>query len=256
MLQIIKHHAISTLLIILFLVMMAFFTTAFPLKPEHAFVSSIFVVLFAIPSYYGLFKTLGRTTALIIIISMSIFALVLENFAIVTGFPYGHFQYGSLIGARIGEVPWTVGFAWTPILFGAYALSNTLFPKAGYLAKSLITATLMTLFDLVLDPGSVALGFWHWQNPVGFYGVPWSNFAGWMLSSLIAVSILEGILMLLKIKKSISSWVFSSYLLMIFYWTVICFFKQLWGPFIIGCLFITTILIILKRQNNLYKIAN
>lgn len=217
------------LLIVLGLIILAFFTTAFPLEAKYQHVSALFVIFFALPCYYGMVKSFGRKSAMLLICCMSIFAVILENFAIQTGFPYGRFAYGSLLGVTIGKVPWTVGFAWTPILFGAYAISEKIMPRVSTWKKNILTALLMTSVDLVIDPGSVRLGFWSWEKTVGFYNVPWSNFIGWFLTSLIGVLLLRFLIKQRELQSTeLSPWMFSSYFLIVMYWTAICFFLQLW----------------------------
>jgi len=243
-LQLIKKQWIYGATVIVILTVLAFFTTAFPLNSKYSGVSSIFVLLFALPSYYGLVKTYAYKQALLCIVVMSTFALVLENLAVVTGFPYGKFEYGALIGKTLGFVPWTVGFGWTPILFGAYSLTQRLFPQRSILLKVLSSAVLMMLFDITLDPGSVALGFWTWQHPGNFYQVPWSNFIGWLVSSFFGTFLFSKLLKAsLKNNTDTSPWMYSSYLLMLIYWTAIAGFKGLWGACLIGGVLLISLLI-------------
>ena len=42
-----------------------------------------------------------------------------------------------------------------------------------------------------LDPGAVALRFWVYPDGGVFYGVPLSNYAGWVLSATVAVVVLD-----------------------------------------------------------------
>ena len=44
--------------------------------------------------------------------------------------------------------------------------------------------------DGVLDPGAVALGLWVWPEGGAYYGVPLTNYAGWLLSSALAAALL------------------------------------------------------------------
>jgi putative membrane protein len=44
--------------------------------------------------------------------------------------------------------------------------------------------------DIVLDPGAVSLGFWDFGGGA-FYDVPLSNYAGWVLSAIVAVVTLD-----------------------------------------------------------------
>jgi putative membrane protein len=223
-------------LMVTLLIVMAFFASAFPLEPKYAVVSSLSVIVFALPCYYGLIQTLGRKSALSLILIMNIFALILENFAIITGFPYGNFSYGVLIGQLVGYVPWTVGLAWTPILFGAISLSQRWSKKRSLWGTVGMAAILMTTLDFVLDPGSVALNFWTWENKVGFYGVPWSNFFGWMITSALTIFFVQKFLALRKVTDiKFSLWAHQSYFMILIFWTAICFFEQLWLPGFIGC---------------------
>ena len=44
----------------------------------------------------------------------------------------------------------------------------------------------MTSIDLLIDPlAANALGYWKWESGGPFYGIPWSNFLGWFVVSLI-----------------------------------------------------------------------
>ena len=44
--------------------------------------------------------------------------------------------------------------------------------------------------DAVIDPGAAALGFWVWPGGGAYYGVPLSNYAGWLLSGILATALL------------------------------------------------------------------
>jgi len=60
--------------------------------------------------------------------------------------------------------------------------------RAGILHQSafvLISAAALTSWDLFLDPQMVARGFWVWENPSGYFGIPLVNYAGWLLVASI-----------------------------------------------------------------------
>lgn len=230
-----KDFGIHHVFIIIFLCIAAYYSTDFPLQTLYAAISSIAILLFALPSYLGLWKTYGFRISAILIVSMSVFAIVLENIAVYTGIPYGKFSYGNMMGYTIGFVPWTVGFAWTPILFGAFTISYYLYQKAHIVMRIITTAIIMTLFDIVLDPGSVSLGYWNWNNSQGFYGVPWSNYIGWLITSSIAALFLIGILKYFNVYNRIpTKRTMSSYMLMTIYWIAVAFFQELHGVYILG----------------------
>jgi putative membrane protein len=113
---------------------------------------------------------------------------------VVTGFPYGEFSYAAKLGPRIGGlVPWTLPVSWVPLVLGAVAATERVDrpnSQLHWLSWGAAAALLLVAFDGVLDPGAAHLGFWVWPTGGAYYGVPLSNYAGWMLSSLAASALL------------------------------------------------------------------
>jgi putative membrane protein len=54
----------------------------------------------------------------------------------------------------------------------------------------LSAAVLLSLVDGVLDPGAAALGLWVWPEGGIYYGVPITNYFGWLFSSSLAATLL------------------------------------------------------------------
>jgi len=209
-------------------------------RPEFAPLSSLFVVLFAIPSYRALWRWIGSRNALKVLWGLGIFAFALETFAVICGWPYGRFSYGDRIGARLGWVPWTVPFAWTPLVLGAWALQSRFnsgnFKHLKYF-KVLQSTLWLTAFDLVLDPGAVHQGFWRYQAGGAYYGVPLSNYGGWLLSGALGTAMLAHIL---KARETDSSramaplGMMTSVAWILSFWTSVCLFSNQWLPAMAG----------------------
>jgi len=209
----------------------AFFTATQPLRPEMAIVSSVFVVLFAVPSYFAVLKQHAWKRGVAILTAIGVFALALETSAIHTGFPYGDFIYNDLLGGKVlGLTPWTVAFAWPPILLLAYYLARTVAKIKNTFALMGMTAFLTMCIDIVLDPAAVALGFWNWREPGFFYEVPLVNFAGWLLSGFIGAVILHK----LWGKRPPATLVAYSGMIILWFWTWINVFQIHLIPSIFG----------------------
>jgi bisanhydrobacterioruberin hydratase len=128
-----------------------------------------------------------------------------------------------------GLVPWTVPFAWTPILLASYALASRWTNGA---LRLISAGVLSMIFDLVLDPGAVAQKFWTYDGGGFFYGVPLSNFLGWILSGAIGAAILHAFV---GDKNDVAPpQMLSSTFLIITFWTAVCAWHALWIPVIIG----------------------
>ncbi len=197
-------------------------------RPELAWVSAAFVLVLWVPSAWVLVLWLGWKRAALVLGALGAFAVGIESYAVVTGWPYGHFSYGEKIGAKLfGLVPWTVPFSWPPLVLGAIALAARITPK-----QPLVGAVAILLaFDLVLDPGAVQQKFWAYQAGGLYYGVPFSNFCGWVVSGFIGVWLFGKAS---ANRSQIPLALAASVTLILAFWTSVCFFTNLHIPAFIG----------------------
>jgi len=213
------HRLLSALA---FAAISGFFVARFPVRPELAFVSAVFVLVFAWPSYAAVVRWLGTKRGVTLLVVLGLYALVLETVAVKTGIPYGRFSYGPKIGKLLFDaVPWTVPFSWTPLALWALwrAKGNV------WLAGALLVAV-----DLCLDPGAVAQGFWRYAAGGAYFSVPFSNFAGWALSGTLGAWLGSRGLDW----RTAPTEARTSGLLSLTFWTSVCLFMGLWVPGLIG----------------------
>jgi putative membrane protein len=121
------------------------------------------------------------------------YAFAIELVGVLTGWPYGAFEYTIELGPMLfGAVPLGLPVFFLPLVFNSYLLCLlVLGDVARRRAVRLVTVICtVLLIDLVLDPGAVAIGFWSYSGG-GFYGVPASNYLGWVLSATISVFVLD-----------------------------------------------------------------
>jgi putative membrane protein len=227
------------------LAIVAFFPARLQISPENAMISGIFIIIMAIPCYVALVVWLGLNKSLSLIIILSIYAISIETFAIITGFPYSSFHYSNLIGFKIlGYTPYTVPFAYVPLFVGCFYLA-TLLSKEKW--KIVIFSTLMVLLaDMVLDPAAVTLNFWIYDSSGIFYGVPLMNFMGWILTGFLA-----SMISMYLLKDRLDDYnkppaLISSLFLILTFWSAVCIYMGLWIPALIGVMFIV---IILQKTN-------
>jgi len=161
------------------------------LPPPLAF--NPFFVLFGtlvmrLPLVAGLAPLVDRKATLALV-ALTLYSYGIELVGVRTGWPYGEFTYGVDLGPMLfSEVPLGLPVFFFPLVLNAYLLVLLLFGERAERPWLRLPATLATviLVDLVLDPGAVAIGFWEYQVQQ-FYGVPWSNYGGWLLSGAVAV---------------------------------------------------------------------
>jgi putative membrane protein len=116
----------------------------------------------------------------------------IEYVGTTTGLPYGEFSYGISLGPMLGPIPFALPLFFLPLVLNSYLLGLLVL---GDRARSLpvrlvaVSATVVAV-DLVLDPAAVALGFWSFADG-GYYGVPLVNYAGWVLSAIVATVLVD-----------------------------------------------------------------
>ena len=167
----------------------SFFPVYLPNFPGSGVASYLAPFLIALPAFLALFGYLGPRRAVVSLLAVSAFAFFIETTGVVTGLPYGPFEYGDVLGPKVlGIVPYMLPVTYVPLVVGAFAaVWNPRRPKTSIFGAAL----LLTLVDGVLDPGAVSLGFWIWAGGGIYYGVPLSNYVGWLISSILAAAILR-----------------------------------------------------------------
>ncbi|USZ72139.1 bisanhydrobacterioruberin hydratase [Natronosalvus halobius] len=116
-----------------------------------------------------------------------------ELLGVRTGWPYGDFEYAISLGPMLfGEIPLALPLFFVPLVLNAYLLTVLVFGQraANPLVRLPAAVVAVVAVDLVLDPAAVSIGFWAFEEGI-YYGVPLSNYAGWLLSGTVAVILLD-----------------------------------------------------------------
>jgi uncharacterized membrane protein len=116
----------------------------------------------------------------------------MENLGATTGWPFGHYHFE--VGANlphVGAIPVIVGplwfgmgyFSWhvAAVVLGVGARPSR---KFELVALPLVAAFVMTQWDVVMEPSAATIAkAWIWHDGGAHFGVPLSNYAGWLLTS-------------------------------------------------------------------------
>ena len=124
------------------------------------------------------------------------YTYAVELAGVRTGYPYGEFAYGVDLGPMVAGIPAALPLFFLPLVVNAYLLSLLLFGDAARRATVRVPVVIAAVvgMDLVLDPAAVAVGFWGYDAGGLYYGVPWLNYAGWVLSATVSVVIVDAVL--------------------------------------------------------------
>jgi putative membrane protein len=207
----------------------AFFAARFPDVPGASAGSYVSTFLIALPSVVALFRYLGARGAALSLLALAAFGYAIETIGVATGFPYGPFYYGEALGYRLaGLIPYLLPVSYVPLVLGAVAATWGIPRRTLHV---LAAALLLVLVDGVLDPGAASLGFWVWPEGGAYYGVPLSNYAGWLLSGVLASALL---LAVSRWRSAPPPGLLDSSLIALSFWTGIAALSGMVIPLLLG----------------------
>lgn len=126
--------------------------------------------------------------------ALTAYTYAIEVVGIRTGWPYGTFEYAIQLGPMLfGEVPLALPLFFLPLVLNAYLLTLLVLEEwaEGTVVRLCTAIAAVVAVDVVLDPAAVAIGFWTYVPPGPYYGVPLSNYLGWIVSGTVAVVLVD-----------------------------------------------------------------
>jgi uncharacterized membrane protein len=140
--------------------------------------------------------------------------MAVEILGIQTGFPFGAYTYGDVLGPKLLGVPYVIGFNWFMLTYATGVVSNT--TSSNILIRSLMGATMMVLLDLMIEPVAITLDYWQWES----VNIPISNYISWWVIAFVLHMAFQK--WLRSEKNSIAIWLVISQ--MIYFGTIILFY--------------------------------
>jgi putative membrane protein len=116
---------------------------------------------------------------------------VLEETGVRTGWIYGPYHYSDMLGPKLGHVPVIIPLAWFMMIYPSWIVARALLRGVetrsipGLATQAAIAAMVMTAWDVVMDPGMASAGNWVWERGGPWFGVPFHNYAGWLLTTFL-----------------------------------------------------------------------
>ena len=136
----------------------------------------------------------GPWAALALVVVAGGGGLLAEVSGVHTGYPFGDYAYSGSLGLQVAGVPALVPLAWVMMTWPALHVGRLL-GGGRPVRTALVAAWALTSWDVFLDPQMVDAGHWTWTDPhpalPGVEGIPLTNFAGWLVVSLVLCTVLD-----------------------------------------------------------------
>ncbi|SEM63700.1 putative membrane protein [Terribacillus saccharophilus] len=149
------------------------------------FANSIFMILYTAAvlveskTYFFSNIKINKIFAVLFIIGAT--TLLIEALSVYTGFPFGEYEYTTMLGYHVLGVPFTIAIAWVGFIINSTMIST----QQNKWVRALETGVWVVFIDLILDPVALAWDFWQWDNGGFYYGIPATNFITWFFLAAI-----------------------------------------------------------------------
>jgi bisanhydrobacterioruberin hydratase len=111
--------------------------------------------------------------------------MLVELIGVHTGYLFGSYHYGTVLGPKLLDVPLIIGINWAMLSIVSASLLSTL--KLNFWIEVFAAASLMVFLDFLMEPVAVKLGFWYWKGGI----IPIYNYICWFVTAVFLQFILR-----------------------------------------------------------------
>jgi uncharacterized membrane protein len=159
----------------------------------------LLLILAAATTLFSLARQLPGENVLLVGIVLASLGGAIHTLGALTAIPFGPVAYDP---DRVGQLlfhtlPWAIPFIWLVLVLNSRGVARLILrpwrekPTYGFRLLAL-TVWLVVLLELGLEPfATVVKGYWSWKPtrlPTDWYGTPWVNFLGWLLSATLVMA--------------------------------------------------------------------
>lgn len=120
------------------------------------------------------------STPLILLLLVSfLLGFFAEMLGVQTGYLFGNYSYGSAMGPKLWGVPLTIGLNWMILTYCSAEIVQKFMKPS--IVRPIVGASLLLLFDYMLEPAAIKLGYWSWEGGT----IPFFNYATWFAIGFI-----------------------------------------------------------------------
>lgn len=146
-------------------------------RPLFVHITALSILLVLIAVFYHHKKWNFKTICLFVLVAVSSF--LIEAIGVASGQLFGNYQYDSGLGIKLFHTPLIIGVNWLFLVYASNSIATRITHNA--LSKILLGASLMVVYDLVMELAAPPMNMWHFDS---FYP-PMENFIMWFVMSCI-----------------------------------------------------------------------
>jgi putative membrane protein len=104
---------------------------------------------------------------------------LIELIGTKTGYLFGNYQYGNVLGFKLFDVSLIIGVNWFAIVLASSNLVRKV--NVPLIFQAFLAAFLAVVLDFVIEPIAVKYAFWTWKNDI----IPPYNYVTWFVFAFI-----------------------------------------------------------------------
>ncbi len=199
-------------------------------------------------------RALGPWTSVAFLLAASLIGAGSELLGTNTGIPFAPYEYTDRLGAKIfGDVPYFIPTSWYALAVLSYDLGGRL--RVGVAGRAVAMAVFMIIWDVSLDPamnqGGGTFVFWSYPGGGPFFGMPWVNWYGWFVTSILIALAFEMLGGMRPAPDDLTErWAMPVYALNVFFPVSICFLYGLPAAGAIGLVTLAASLAVVRWRWN------
>lgn len=166
---------------------LSFFTTSFELFARLHIVLAALVLAVVLVRHVGVRWLLPFA-------SVCLVAFAAEHIGTGYGIPFGGYEYTGLLGFKVGgRVPALIPVSWFLMALPSWLIvRSALRTRAQLPGRIALASAWLVVWDLALDPAmSFLVPYWRWEESGVYYGMPLLNLAGWYVTGLAIMAVIE-----------------------------------------------------------------
>jgi putative membrane protein len=103
-----------------------------------------------------------------------------------TGWLFGSYTYGDVLGVKWDGVPLIIGVNWFLLIYSAGVIQQRSLSE-NPVGRAITGAIILVLLDALMEVVAVRLGYWHWAGD----SVPFKNYISWSVISAVMLFAFE-----------------------------------------------------------------
>ena len=154
------------------------------IPPALEWANSVFLILAGGVALLYSTVHFGKKEGIALSVAIGVSTFLIEGFSAKLDVFFGNYDYTAKFPPLLFGVPIGIAFAWIVMIMSANAFTTSI---PNRFLRAFFAGLYVVALDLVLDPVAyVAKQYWIWEHPESsYYGIPWTNFAGWFAIAFV-----------------------------------------------------------------------